>query len=197
MVDERREEEQVEAAVQLTEPVPYPQPNLEWLETIYRQHANAVIRAAYRITGNLADAEDVLQTVFFRLARRSEAPDLGDNALPYLRRAATNAALDLVQSRRVRSSSPLEVVREQQTERPGDAPERRHLARELRDRLREAVAGLHRRSAEMVILRFFEGLENREIAKIFNTSPGTVAVTLHRARMQLMNELHQYLGGIS
>jgi RNA polymerase sigma-70 factor (ECF subfamily) len=197
MVDERCEEEPVEAALQLDQPEHQPSANLEWLETIYRQHSKAVIRAAYRVTGNLADAEDVLQTVFFRLARRTEAPDLGTNALPYLRRAATNAALDMVQSRRARTSSPLDAVGERQSDRPSDAPERRQLAQELRERLREAVAGLHRRSAEMFVLRFFEGLENREIAKVLDTTPGTVAVTLHRARMSLMKELHQYLGGTS
>ena len=44
---------------------------LQSLEAIFREHHGAVYRAAYRITGNAADAEDVLQTVFTRLLRRN------------------------------------------------------------------------------------------------------------------------------
>jgi DNA-directed RNA polymerase specialized sigma24 family protein len=39
------------------------------LERAFRAHHPLVFRTAYRITGNVADAEDVLQTVFLRLAR--------------------------------------------------------------------------------------------------------------------------------
>ena len=40
------------------------------LERLYREHHARVFRAAYRVTGDATDAEDVLQTVFLRLARR-------------------------------------------------------------------------------------------------------------------------------
>ena len=60
------EEGRVEAALVCTEP----DAALNWLEPIYRQHSKAVLRAAYRVTGNADDAEDALQTVFLRLARR-------------------------------------------------------------------------------------------------------------------------------
>ena len=53
-----------------------------------------------------------LQTVFFRLARRTEPPDFADGALPYLRRAATNAALDIVQSKRAKTSVTFDGVGE-------------------------------------------------------------------------------------
>ncbi len=192
MGDDRSTEEHVEAAQLIFEP----DANLEWLEPIYREHSAAVFKTAYRVTGNAADAEDVLQTVFFRLARRQEAVDLGSGTLPYLRRAATNASLDLLKARS-RSAVPLEAVPEQRSDSPGDAPERRQQARELRGKLRRAIASLQGRSAEMFILRFFEDLDNRQIAQLYDTSPGTVAVTLHRARTHLLNELQPYFGGIS
>src|SRR5258708_15851286 len=66
------------------------------LEMLFREHHGAVYRAAYRITGNAMDAEDVLQTVFTRLLRREEQPDLSESAGSYLHRAAVNAALDLI-----------------------------------------------------------------------------------------------------
>ncbi len=66
------------------------------LDQMYEAHHGMVFRTAYRITGNAADAEDVLQTVFLRVVRRN--PDM-DNPESYLRRSAVNAALDVVRAR--------------------------------------------------------------------------------------------------
>src|SRR4026207_2168833 len=64
----------------------------EALETLFREHPGSVAPAAYRITGDPADAEDVLQTVFTRLLRREEQPDLSESAGSYLQRAAVKPA---------------------------------------------------------------------------------------------------------
>lgn len=192
MVDETTEEERVEAArVDQNESPP------GWLEAIYREDAGAVLQAAYRITGNAADAEDVLQTVFERLARRSEPPDFAAGSRAYLRRAATNAALDIVQSRRVRDSLPLESSAGHPASRDtAPTPDRHHLGRELEDHLRRALATISRRSAEVFSLRYFEGLDNQEIADQLGTSTNTVAVTLHRARARLREAMAPHLGGL-
>ena len=55
--------------------------------------------------------------------------------------------------------------------------------------LRAAVARLHPTAGEMFILRYFEGYDNAEVAKMMDTSEGTVAVTLHRTRARLQKEL--------
>lgn len=67
-----------------------------WLERCYQQYADRVYRAAYRVTGSSTDAEDVLQTVFLRLARRAPGDSLGEDAGGYLHRAAVHAALDVL-----------------------------------------------------------------------------------------------------
>ncbi len=195
MVEDEREEETLDAAPALRMP-PAADPRT-WLEPIYREHAAAALRTAYRFTGNLADAEDVLHTVFMRLATRRQPPDLGRGALSYLRRAVANAACDLARSRRVQASSPLEEVPPAVTTDHGPAPDRLQFGRELRDRLREAIAALSPRHAEMFTLRYFEGLDNADIATALGTTPGTVAVTLHRIRARLSEELAPYLGGTS
>ncbi len=191
MVEDRIEEDRVQPALQLSQPTS----SLDWLEPVYREHSSTVFKTAYRVTGNAADAEDVLQTVFFKLARRKEAPDLSRGAAPYLRRAATNAALDMVKSRKIRSAPPLEVVADQAVANSAEGPERLHLAQEIRTQLRRAVASLNRRSAEIFVMRYFENLDNRQIAEVLSTSPGTVAVTLHRTRSQLLKKMRPYLGG--
>ena len=56
---------------------------------------------------------------------------------------------------------------------------------------------LNPRIAEMFAMRFFEGKDNPEIAKLMNTTPGTVAVTLSRTRDRLQKEYQAYLGGVA
>jgi RNA polymerase sigma-70 factor (ECF subfamily) len=190
MVEEKPpEEEPLDAALAPSQPDAG-----HWLEPIYRNHAPVVLQAAFRVTGNAADAEDVLQTVFGRLARRTDPPDFTRGAVGYLRRAATNAALDIVQSRRVKSTSavPLELL---EPADPSPTADQIHYGTELKESLRQALGSLSRRHAEMFVLRYFEGLDNTEIADIFDTSPGTIAVTLHRIRTRLTEELKPLLGG--
>ncbi|HVW86981.1 MAG TPA: sigma-70 family RNA polymerase sigma factor [Bryobacteraceae bacterium] len=155
------------------------------LERAFDEHHGMVFRTAYRVTGNAADAEDVLQTVFLRLAARDGSSDAVDNAESYLRRAAVNASLNLLEQR-ARKNVPLEKAPE---------PHAKDDPSELREVLRQAMATLGGRTAEMFALRFVEGHSNGEIAEMFGVSSLVVAVTLHRARKQLQKEVRQ-LGGL-
>src|SRR3954447_5871113 len=80
------------------------------LEQVFREHHALVFRAAYRITANAGDAEDVLQTVFLRLVRRESDADPIANLPSFLHRAAVNAALDLVRSRQNIRNIPLDEL---------------------------------------------------------------------------------------
>lgn len=165
------------------------------LEQLFRDHHERVFRAAYRITGSAVDAEDVLQTVFLRLLHR--APD-GTIHGGYLQRAAVNAALDIVRERAARPAVAFEGRGETPAADPGDdrpGPEREHQAAELRRALLAALAGLHPRSAEVFALRYFEDLDNDEIARLLDMSKGSVAVTLHRTRTRLKDILSPLRGG--
>jgi RNA polymerase sigma-70 factor (ECF subfamily) len=159
------------------------------LERFWSEHSAAVFRAAFRVTGNAADAEDVLQTVFLRLARRGE-DELADQAGGYLHRSAVNAALDVVRSRQRAGWVPLEPPGAAEVLASGAPdPERQQVGRELRRNLRLAMNRLSPRAAEIFALRYFEGLPNREIAALLGISQGMVAVLLHRTRARLRKEL--------
>jgi len=163
------------------------------LEQIFREHHASVLRAAYRITGNASDAEDVLQTVFMRLVRR--APDAGpmDNAAAYLHRSAVNAALDLVRDRRDSKRVPLDTQAPRLATQEA-AQDSRQQARELRDCIRRAIRRLAPRTGEVFALHYFEGYSNSQIAEMLDLSVGGVGVTLHRARVQLQEEISRFLG---
>lgn len=175
-----------------TEPLPAPSGELEH---IFRDHHARVVATAFRITGSAQDAEDVLQTVFLRLLRRQDELDLSPNPASYLRRAAVNAALDLM---RARSRSQSIALDELDVPLQGDAtlsPDRRQQDREIRQCLREAILTLSPRSAEIFTMRFLEDLSNREIAKTLGITQAAVGVALHRARNQVKKAFRSFLGG--
>jgi len=149
-----------------------------------------VFRTAYRITGNAADAEDVLQTVFFRMLRRDHASGALQNQDSYFRRAAINVSLDVVRSGKDARSIPLEEVASEHLPSGRPQPD----ARELKECLRRALARLNSREAEIFALRFFEEVSNQDIAKMLGISQVHVAVILHRCRTRLQKEVRSYLG---
>ena len=165
------------------------------LETLFQTHHGRVFRTAQRITGSAADAEDVLQTVFLRLVKGGpEGYDLSRNPEAYLSRAAINASLDLLRSRNRSKSVTLDDINAADTlAGRARSPEALHADRELQTLVREAVARLGKTAGEMFVLRYYEGLDNKEIAVVMNTSPLVVGVVLHRARTRLRKEIGHYL----
>ena len=166
-------------------------------ERVFGAHHAMVFRTAYRITGNAADAEDVSQTVFLRLFRRESKADVRgnsrrtgrvrldnpvDNEESYLRRAAINAALDVIRARQVDRTVELTDLHPAH-----DDP------RDLRRALGRAMAQLKPRWAEIFVLRFIEGFSNPEVAKMLGISQVLVAVMVHRTRQQLRKELKAFL----
>jgi RNA polymerase sigma-70 factor (ECF subfamily) len=148
---------------------------------LYERHYETVFRVALRVTGNPADAEDVLQTVFVRvLARGGEVEDV---ALPaaYFRRAAVNAAVDVLRRRELRAES---------------APDDRALPAVqppllLKEQLRRAIAALDSEVASLFLLRHVEGLSIEELAGMFEMEKNNVTVRLHRIRQRLQVEMQR------
>lgn len=169
----------------------------EELERIFRENHGLVFRAAYRITGNAGDAEDVLQTVFLRMLKRDPDSEPVTNMSSFLHRAAVNASLDLVRMRQNVRNIPMDELEPVLAEPAHRSPDRLQSSGEIREWLRGALARLNPRIAEMFMLRFFEGKDNPEIAQLLNTTPGTVAVTLSRTRDRLQKEYRAYLGGVA
>ena len=158
------------------------------LENTFREHHGRVFRAAYRITGNAQDAEDILQTVFLRLAQKGDLT--AENVPSYLYRAAVNASIDLLRgSRRDRGTVSLDEAA--RTVRSAETPERARESGEIREWLRQALTTVPALAAEMFALRYLEGHGNKEIARMLGVSRVRVAVALHRTRLRLKQALRQ------
>ncbi len=163
------------------------------IESLFRAHHDRIFRAAHRVTGSTADAEDVLQTVFLRLVKSQESYDLAENPAAYLSRAAINAALDLMRKRGRIHSVGIDDLSSEPVGKHTKDPESEHVDRELQKLVRQAVSRLGATAAEMFVLRYYEGYDNREIAKLMGTSQVVVGVVLHRARTKLRKEIGHYL----
>jgi RNA polymerase sigma-70 factor (ECF subfamily) len=150
----------------------------DW-DRLVREHGPTVFGTAWRILGHVADTEDVVQEVFLQAHRlRQIQPVKHWGAL--LRRLAAYRALDRLRQRK--SFVPLTDVNPEGSD-PG--PEEAAMERELADRLREAIAQLPPREAEVFCLRYFEELSYQQIATTLDISGGAVAVALHKARAKL------------
>ena len=149
---------------------------------LYERHYEVVFRAALRVTGNPADAEDVLQTVFLRVM--AQGGELEDVATPaaYFRRAAVNAAVDVLRRRELRAESAYDLAAPQAAVQPSLL---------LKERLRRALAILDKDDASLFLLRHVEGLSIEELAALFRIEKNNVSVRLHRIRLRLQAEMER------
>ena len=171
------------ASPQLVEPIEMTSPPvLAGFAGLYERYYEAVFRAALRVTGRSADAEDVLQTVFVRVLSRREQDEAAERPAAYFKRAAVNAAVDLLRRRAVRAETTYDDAA------PHAAIESKLL---LKEQLRRAIATLDRDDATMFLLRYVEGLSNQELADLFQLEKNNVAVRLHRIRLRLQAEMER------
>ena len=164
------------------------------LESLFRDYSRDVFRAAYRITGSASDAEDAVQTVFVRLAKKDHVARLGGHPGAYLKRAGTNAALDVLRRRRTAAAVPVTESGPDLVADRRDEPDRHFDNVHLSSVLRRAISVLGERPAEVFTMRYIEGMSNPAIAAELGTTAAVVAVTLHRARRKVEKQMKRFLG---
>jgi len=154
---------------------------------LFRAYAVDLVRLAVLLVGDQASAEDVVQDVFARLQRNpGRLTDL-DKPVPYLRTAVVNGCRSVHRSRH--RARLLRV----QHEPPVWSAEAAALAGEDRRAVLAAVARLSGRQREVLVLRYYAGLADQEIAKALQVSRGTVSSTASRALGALARELREEL----
>jgi RNA polymerase sigma-70 factor, ECF subfamily len=172
----------METAIDLMNAQPFVMTSSTEFADLYERHYAAVYRTALRVTGNTADAEDALQTVFLRVLNQSGRLDLAHTPEAYFRRAATNAAVDLLRKKILHAETPLDHASSL------TAKESPAL---LKEQLRRAIAALDPDDAMIFLLRYVEGMSNGELADMLGQDKNSVAVRLHRIRHVLQNEMER------
>lgn len=151
----------------------------EDVAALARQYGPNVFRAAWRILGTRAAAEDVQQQLFLRLI---EAPPRSVQSWPaYLTASATRLAIDaLRRQHRWRLLAPL-----WKSEDPADSPEEDAERAEAARFMRRALARLNPRDASCFVMRHFHDLGPAVIGAALDMSENHVSVAVHRARKAL------------
>ena len=147
------------------------------------------------LTGDRADAEDVVQEACLR-ALRGIAGFAGANSRAWTLAIVRNAAHDWLRKNRspaVIHVDDLEAIERMQSQDADasapDTPEAALIARADEARLEAAIAGLPTAFRETLVLRDVQGLDYREIASIAGVPIGTVMSRLARARARLIEML--------
>ena len=157
-------------------------------DDLVRQHSARVYRLAYRLTGNMHDAEDLTQEVFVRVFRSLDGYTPGTFE-GWLHRITTNLFLDTARRRqRIRfeglGDQAVGLLRDGEPT-PAQAFDARHLDTDVQRAL-EALAPEYRAA---VVLCDIEGLSYEEIATTLGVKLGTVRSRIHRGRAQLRTAL--------
>ena len=152
---------------------------------IYRRYAKAMFNAALRITGDYAEAEDVLQESFLS-AFRELSSYKGDSAFgAWLKRIVVNKSINCLRQRRL----PLVPLGEQHHEEPAEAsgPSYKNEAdtHYRADVLHHCIQELPNGYRVVLSLYLLEGYDHLEIANILGISESTSKSQYSRARVRL------------
>lgn len=154
------------------------------VEALYRQYAPAILRFAWRLSGDRSTAEDIVSETFVRLMTRPVRVETC-TALAYLLTIARN--LYLTRQRRSRREVPLV------DELPGPEPDPAQR-RDDQDRLGvtlRALQSLPEGERAVLLLRVDHGLPYEEIAASLGISVAAAKVRVHRARLRLAAVLQE------
>lgn len=151
----------------------------EDVAALARQYGPSVFRAAWRVLGARAAAEDVQQQVFLRLI---ESPPQNVESWPaYLTTMGTRLAIDhLRRQRRWRLLAPL-----WKADAPEDSPAEDAERAEASRFMRTALARLKPKDASCFVMRHLQGLTPAAIGAALGISENHVSVSVHRARKAL------------
>jgi len=152
----------------------------EEVARLYREHATAVYRFAYHLTGSREDAEDLLQAAFLEAHRRLQAGEQLVNPAAWLTTVAKHRAFKLHRDRR-------EVPLLDETLASLPAAEQSDAEAELR-RVRAVLFSLPEAQHQAFVLRHWSGLSVREVAVVMETTEKAVESLLVRARSAVLAE---------
>jgi len=166
------------------------------LEALFARHSGALYQSALKLLGNPEDAEDALQEGMlsaFKNLRRFEGRSKFSS---WLTRIVINAALMRLRSQRahqtVSADQPLgeaELTLAEQLADPAPDPERLYAWKELRRLLDRNLTELSPDMRTAVLLRDIEGLSTQEAAEALGVPENTLKSRLHRARLQLAEQI--------
>ena len=159
-------------------------------EDLYRKHYRRVYSICLRMTGNVAEAEDLTQEVFIQLHRKLDSFRGESQFTTWLHRLTVNQVLMHFRKRSVRSELTTDDGEMPDSVDP-DTINPEAMPSVDRIGLENAIGQLPTGYRTVFVLHDVEGYEHEEIAKILGCNVGTSKSQLHKARMKLRRLIQQ------
>ncbi len=156
--------------------------NSAGLGALFELHHLSVFRTSFGIVRRIDLAEDVTQQVFIELFTAIKRYDLRRPFPPWLHRIAVHRSLDELRRRKDRDV-PIEAAGELPS--PSTSPEQAAEESELRANIREALGALEPNHRAAVVLRYYQGFSEAEMAVALGCRRGTVKSRVHYALRRL------------
>lgn len=155
---------------------------------LYDRHVVRVYRHIYYMVGNAAEAEDLSAQAFLQAWEAIHRYQIrGAPFVSWLLRIAHNLGVSHLRSKRDSSELPETLVDHSRHGNPEEVLQRQVEA----DRVRQAIMRLRDEQRQVIMLRFIEDLEYREVAEIVGKSVAAVRVIQHRALNALRKQMRQ------
>ncbi|MEW6323464.1 MAG: RNA polymerase sigma factor [Acidobacteriota bacterium] len=165
--------------------------------TLVDRHSRYVRRVAFRMVGNAADADDVVQETFLKAYRQLERFEARADFRTWIHRIAVNSAIDFIRARRHRevAHDPADLQ-----DGPGDTavsgapePERQVLSAEISDHVAAALGGLTAMERAAFMLRHMEGRSIAEICAALGLKPQAAKHSVFRAVKKMRVALEPFV----
>jgi len=162
--------------------------NIDGLEVLVRLHQQQALRTAYLITRDKAAAEDVVQTAFIRVYKQIDQFDSGRPVIPWFLRIVANRAIRI--TTRDGQTIPIESHehhRDWLAQIPSDtqSPDMFVENADTAEQLWIILEQLSPEQRAVIVLRYYAGLKNVEIARDLSIPPSTARWRLHMALRRL------------
>jgi RNA polymerase sigma-70 factor (ECF subfamily) len=160
------------------------------IEVLVRRYQNYVYRLCFLVMGTEQDAEDMTQECFIRACRALPRFEIrqGTSFEAWLYRIAINCCRSRMR-RKWYQVLPWPDPAPPMVAEPQEQPDRLLVEGERRGEIAEAIQTLGEKHRLVVIMRYYAGLSNEEIARTLSIPSGTVRSRLHVARQRLRDLL--------
>jgi RNA polymerase sigma-70 factor (ECF subfamily) len=169
--------------------------NQQAFAEIVELYKDKVFQVAYRMVGNMHEAQDVAQEAFLRAYTNIDRFDIDRKFSTWLFRIATNVAIDRLRKKKpdyylqeeVKGSDGLTY--ESQLAAEDELPDDQVVKLERQEWVQAEINQLPPKYRTAIILRYIEDLSINEISEILNIPPSTVKTRIHRGREALRKRM--------
>ncbi len=157
------------------------------LESAYRSHCKTILSLSFHYTGNLQQAEEIMQEVFISYGKNISKIQSPEHVLPWLRRVAINKSFDLKR----RAKTAFNYVGNMLSMGSEDTSGNDQV--DNQNDLNIYLQKIDHKSRMILILKYLQDMNFDEIAKELNIPVGTVKSLSSRALKKLNNQLEKPL----